>query len=439
MSVSIHLNGKPASQMRPAIFKHVVRQTEGEGEEVAKNTDSAIDPALTPYNVLLMTPDSGRFGAMRKKAEAISEARKAAGKKALYKNTNLFMTGTLQLSDDTLALMGWKSDENGKKLPVDKQSEKAVKLVTAVYASVFKSVKEQPDLYGDVFAASLHFDEGAPHVDFLVDPLDTEHPERTASYYLNGAPGTPKGAQLSKMQDCLLDKCPLQDNVRQAFDIRRGDSEAKRVDLARQTRKAKKQAENAKNDVKEANARKKALQAEIRGLEAKAGDLSIQAQKALETANTQAQAILQDAERKAKEREAAVACREKAVTKREMAVKAVSLQNSKEKRELKARAVLLDAKEAKLAEITQNNQETEHRIDVKLAKTEEMVNKLDRAAVGLRQIRERLRKDLVEPQKSRVQRKAIEVLDSHPLEKPEDGIALANAIEQLMDEEGLSL
>lgn len=249
MSVSVHMNGRKRSDMRAPLATHQARLNEEDGKKALRNTDSAIDPKLTHMNVALV-PDQSRtrFKEMKKKLDIMSEKRVARGGKRIYKSANVFMVGTLQIGDDSLEKLGWKWDEDGKKLPADQQSETALKNVRLVYEDMLRSVQAQPEIYGEVFSATLHMDEGSPHVDFMTDVLDVNEPDRLVAYYTqgvkgrsaqNGRPavkGTPVGEKLRNMQDCLMKHSKLSKETIEKYDLKRGDSKKKKIDKVKTIR-----------------------------------------------------------------------------------------------------------------------------------------------------------------------------------------------------------
>ena len=237
MSVSIHLNGRTRGEIRPAIVQHQIRSDEQTGKDAKAHTDSAINPALSAYNVRLHhEPDL--LDTIRQEHDQVNQARLDQGKRKLRTDANIMLTGTIQLSDDSLQALGWRFDDNGVKLPVDQQPEQARKNVTMVYQEITRSVMAQPERYGRVRSATLHYDETSPHVDLISDPLDPARPDRTARTILNGSPGAKRGQAMREMQDHLCDHVRYKADVMDRFGLRRGDSQSKRVDRARKTRQA---------------------------------------------------------------------------------------------------------------------------------------------------------------------------------------------------------
>lgn len=254
MSVSIHMNGRTRGEIRPAIVQHQIRSDEQTGKDAKAHTDSAINPALSKYNVRLHH-EPGLLDTIRREHDQVNQARLDQGKRKLRADANIMLTGTIQLSDDTLQALGWRFDSDGVKLPVDQQSEQAVKNVTMVYQEITRSVMAQPDRYGRVRSATLHYDETSPHVDLIADPLDPNRPDRTARTILNGSKGSKRGQAMREMQDHLCDHVRYKADVMDRFDLRRGDSQSKRVDRARKTRQAEQRLKRRESRLNERESR----------------------------------------------------------------------------------------------------------------------------------------------------------------------------------------
>lgn len=254
MSVSIHLNGRTRGEIRPAIVQHQIRSDEQTGKDAKAHTDSAINPALSKYNVRLHhEPDL--LDTIRQEHDQVNAKRVEQGKRKLRTDANIMLTGTIQLSDDSLKALGWRFDDNGVKLPVDQQPEQARKNVTMVYQEITRSVMAQPERYGRVRSATLHYDETSPHVDLISDPLDPARPDRTARTILNGSPGAKRGQAMREMQDHLCDHVRYKADVMDRFDLRRGDSRSKRVDRARKTRQAEQRLKRRESRLNERESR----------------------------------------------------------------------------------------------------------------------------------------------------------------------------------------
>ena len=254
MSVSIHLNGRTRGEIRPAIVQHQIRSDEQTGKDAKAHTDSAINPALSKYNVRLHhEPDL--LDTIRHEHDQVNAKRVEQGKRKLRTDANIMLTGTIQLSDDSLKALGWRFDDNGVKLPVDQQPDQAVKNVTMVYQEITRSVMAQPERYGRIRSATLHYDETSPHVDLISDPLDPTRPDRTARTILNGSKGSKRGQAMREMQDHLCDHVRYKADVMDRFDLRRGDSQSKRVDRARKTRQAEQRLKRREDALKRRESR----------------------------------------------------------------------------------------------------------------------------------------------------------------------------------------
>jgi hypothetical protein len=282
MSVSVHMNGRKRAEMKKPLKDHQERKNKKDGKEAAKHSDSAIDENLTAMNVSYIS-DEERFPKMRKKLDVINEKRIENGQRKIRKDANILMAGTLQISDDSLEALGWKSDENGKKLPSNQQSEQALNNVKVVYQDMFKSIQSQPEIYGDVFSATLHLDESSPHVDFMSDPLSVENINQTARDFLNGKKGTPKGEKLRDMQDNIMAKSQLKKDVIDAFGLVRGDSFKSKVDKVKTIKKDEKKIDVAQKSITQAASN---IQIEVeklgsreKGLEKKEQEMNVKTQE----------------------------------------------------------------------------------------------------------------------------------------------------------------
>jgi len=282
MSVSVHMNGRKRAEMKKPLKDHQERKNKKDGKEAAKHSDSAIDENLTAMNVSYIS-DEERFPKMRKKLDVINEKRIENGQRKIRKDANILMAGTLQISDDSLEALGWKSDENGKKLPSNQQSEQALNNVKVVYQDMFKSIQSQPEIYGDVFSATLHLDESSPHVDFMSDPLSVENINQTARDFLNGKKGTPKGEKLRDMQDNIMAKSQLKKDVIDTFGLVRGDSFKSKVDKVKTIKKDEKKIDVAQKSITQAASN---IQIEVeklgsreKGLEKKEQEINVKTQE----------------------------------------------------------------------------------------------------------------------------------------------------------------
>lgn len=250
MSGSVHINGNTRANMKSTLRQHQLRDDEKEGQKALKATESDIDPKLSHMN-LNYFDDPDRFPKMRKKIDTINEKRTQDGKKKMYKSANVFMTGTLQLSNESLHRLGWKfEDEEALEdaLPADKQPEHALKNVKAVYADMIQSVHKQPEVYGDVFSATLHLDESSPHVDFLSDPLDVDKPYQAARAFLNGPKGDAK-RNVRRMQDNLFKHSRFDEATKKKYDLVRGEPYSKKKDKMKTIKKDEVEVKKAQKDL----------------------------------------------------------------------------------------------------------------------------------------------------------------------------------------------
>lgn len=259
MTVSANMNGKNVGQANGGIRQHMERDDEKSGVTASLYSDSKIDPSLSKYNVALKKFKGNPIKEIRDDFEEINEIRRGHGLRKAQKNKGIFMTSTLQLSDNSLELLGWihdpvylqaleegwnkdkiKSEKITKWLTVDKQDKQAVENVKLVYEDMLGSIEKQPDRYGVVKGAFLHFDESSPHVDVLQNCLDTndfEFEQSGALYYTHGTKGlTKKGVRLSEAQDHLMDYTKFSPETIEKFDLKRGERGADKKDLVKDLR-----------------------------------------------------------------------------------------------------------------------------------------------------------------------------------------------------------
>lgn len=246
MSGSVHINGNTRANMKSTLRQHQLRDDEEEGKKALKATESDIDPKLSHMNINYFD-DPERFPKMREKIDTINEKRTQDGKKKMYKSANVFMTGTLQLSNESLQRLGWQFDGDDA-LPADKQPEHALKNVKAVYADMVQSVHKQPEVYGDVFSATLHLDESSPHVDFLSDPLDVDKPYQAARAFLNGPKGDAK-RNVRRMQDNIFKHSRFDEATKTKYDLVRGEPYSKKKDKMKTIKKDEAEVKKAQEDL----------------------------------------------------------------------------------------------------------------------------------------------------------------------------------------------
>lgn len=257
LSISVHVNGHTKSDIRKGIRQHQERNDEKEGIVASNNSASSISPADSNMNVQFIKSDENRLDEIKEKLNVINEKRVQQGQRKLRKDANVFLTGTIQLSDETLQKLGWRIDKNedgSKKYGVRQQHPQAVKNVKIIYSQLVKSVVEQKDVFGDVFSATLHFDESTPHIDFMSDVLDVNFTDQTARTFVNGPKGTPRGAKLKAMQDKIVEGAHFRSEHVEKFDLRRGDSESLKVDKAKRLRVSEKELEEREVSLKRRSA-----------------------------------------------------------------------------------------------------------------------------------------------------------------------------------------
>lgn len=342
MSGSVHINGNTRANMKSTLRQHQLRDNEEEGKKALRATESDIDPKLSHMNINYFD-DPERFPKMREKIDTINEKRTQDGKKKMYKSANVFMTGTLQLSNESLHRLGWKfEDEEALEdaLPADKQSEQALKNVKLVYADMIESVKKQPEIYGDVFSATLHLDESSPHVDFLSDPLDVDKPYQAARAFLNGPKGDAK-QKVRGMQDNLFKHSKFDEATKKKFDLVRGEPYSKKKDKMK----------TIKKDEAEVSRAQKAL---TQGL----------------TVTGQAVQAIGEREKELDERENALNGREDEVTERESNVSDDMKRLREQQEAVKRQKMAVEAKEQEVEDKDQGADE----------KLSEAQNKLDMAS-----------------------------------------------------------
>lgn len=239
MSLSAHINGKPLKKLGGGVQLHQERFDEKQGLDVLQNTDSFINVSQTKYNVSLFKSDVLNDGKTVKQylsdeLKKVNEKRVSElGKRAFRNDANVLGIGTFQISDDSLERLGFDKDK-----PWDEQSENAQNLVKEVYKRMVNNAVGKPDIYGKILTATLHVDESTPHVDFITSGIDEDRPEWSMRDVLNGRTGVKRGTKLKAMQDDL--NTIFSDKDKERFLLTRGDPDAKKKDLAKQTRIAMK-------------------------------------------------------------------------------------------------------------------------------------------------------------------------------------------------------
>lgn len=265
MAISSKIKGQSHKKISSGLQHHQERFSEKEGLEALKNTDSKIDVSQTKFNQLLFKSDELQGRSVRKfvseEFEKVNTKRKEMGKRAYRPDSNTIGMGNFQISDDSLALLGY---DKSKKW--DEQSKQAQDNVIIAYKRLVNNAIKKPDIYGKVLTASLHVDESTPHVDFLTTGLDAERPDWSLREVLNGKEWRdengkrrfpPRGSKLSAMQDDI--NTVFNETERERFKLERGMKKSERIDFAKQTRKAEKliKQESKALDEKEINLSKR--------------------------------------------------------------------------------------------------------------------------------------------------------------------------------------
>lgn len=231
MAISIHFKSKTASEMRSGLELHIER-TPADVEAVRKETDSYIDGTQTQFNRTLYRSErleGRRFGAVvREERDALREV--WTGRKR-QKNAHDGSVATLQLSNDTLELMGYekfKDDVNGQPIikPWSEQTEEAREKVVRAYQAMVDEVCSDRWRYGDVLLAQLHVDESTPHVEVVSVMIDRNDVGFTRKRILNGE-GTPvRGRKYLKQTQTNLaegTRARLGKEFSDAYKIERGE------------------------------------------------------------------------------------------------------------------------------------------------------------------------------------------------------------------------
>lgn len=321
MAISSKIKGQSHKKISSGLQHHQERFSEKEGLEALKNTDSKIDVSQTKFNQLLFKSDELQGRSVRKfvseEFEKVNTKRKEMGKRAYRPDSNTIGMGNFQISDDSLALLGY---DKSKKW--DEQSKQAQDNVIIAYKRLVNNAIKKPDIYGKVLTASLHVDESTPHVDFLTTGLDAERPDWSLREVLNGKEWRdengkrrfpPRGSKLSAMQDDI--NTVFNETERERFKLERGMKKSERFDFAKQTRKAEKliKQESKALDEKEINlskrkqsldkretnveARESVLDARERAIEQKEAELSRGVSESLREAQRALREVREENER----------------------------------------------------------------------------------------------------------------------------------------------
>lgn len=187
--------GRKQSKLGAGLQHHQERFSEAQAIEVAKSTDSRIDPTQSQYNISFTQCDEPYYEKMIKTYEAVNDARIKAGKRRMRSDANIGFVGTLQVGDDVLEATGYDKSKPWSENTLDSRNK-----IKTFYKYMFEHLESRPDLYGVVESATLHVDESTPHVDFLTRAIDVYNLDLNASKLSRGKT---KGEKQRIMQDEL--------------------------------------------------------------------------------------------------------------------------------------------------------------------------------------------------------------------------------------------
>lgn len=287
MSLSNHVSPKSLKNISSGVQHHQERFSEKEALEVLKNTSSSIDVTQTKYNKSLYKSDKLKDKSVKEfvsnELKIVNEKRVSEGKRKRRPDANSIGVGTFQISDDSLEKIGY---DKSKKW--EDQTEQARKNVTVVYERLVRNAVSKPDIYGRVLTATLHVDEGSPHVDYMTTGVDAERPDWSLREVLNGKEWRdetgkrrfpPKGAKLRALQDDL--NTVFSEQEQKNFGLHRGSSESENMDYAKKKRKVKKQLDDREESLSK---RESLLEARTRELDKREADLDRQTSERLREA-----------------------------------------------------------------------------------------------------------------------------------------------------------
>lgn len=187
--------GRKQSKLGAGLQHHQERFSEAQAIEVAKSTDSRIDPTQSQYNISFKQCAEPYYEKMIKTYEAVNDARIKAGKRRMRSDANIGFVGTLQAGDDVLEATGYDKSKPWSENTLDSRNK-----IKTFYKYMFEHLESRPDLYGVVESATLHVDESTPHVDFLTRAIDVYNLDLNASKLSRGKT---KGEKQRIMQDEL--------------------------------------------------------------------------------------------------------------------------------------------------------------------------------------------------------------------------------------------
>lgn len=244
--------GRKQSKLGAGLQHHQERFSEAQAIEVAKSTDSRIDPTQSQYNISFKKCDEPYYEKMTKTYEAVNDARIKAGKRRMRSDANIGFVGTLQVGDDVLEASGYDKSKPWSENTLDSRSK-----IKTFYKYMFEHLESRPDLYGVVESATLHVDESTPHVDFLTRAIDLSDLDLNASKLSSGKN---KGEKQRIMQDELAKD--VKNRFVEKYGLEKGSKIVDRYGLVRGTPGGSKRDKlvKLKEYEKELNAKEKDLE-----------------------------------------------------------------------------------------------------------------------------------------------------------------------------------
>lgn len=251
--------GRKQSKLGAGLQHHQERFSEAQAIEVAKSTDSRIDPTQSQYNISFKQCDEPYYEKMIKTYEAVNDARIKAGKRRMRSDANIGFVGTLQVGDDVLEATGYDKSKPWSENTLDSRNK-----IKTFYKYMFEHLESRPDLYGVVESATLHVDESTPHVDFLTRAIDVYNLDLNASKLSRGKT---KGEKQRIMQDELAKD--VKNRFVEKYGLEKGSKIVDRYGLVRGTPGGSKRDKlvKLKEYEKEINAKEKDLEKREKELE----------------------------------------------------------------------------------------------------------------------------------------------------------------------------
>ena len=268
--------GRKQSKLGAGLQHHQERFSEAQAIEVAKSTDSRIDPTQSQYNISFKQCDEPYYEKMIKTYEAVNDARIKAGKRRMRSDANIGFVGTLQVGDDVLEATGYDKSKPWSENTLDSRNK-----IKTFYKYMFEHLESRPDLYGVVESATLHVDESTPHVDFLTRAIDVCNLDLNASKLSRGKT---KGEKQRIMQDELAKD--VKNRFVERYGLEKGSKIVDQYGLVRGTPGGSKRDKlvKLKEYEKELNAKEKDLEKrekelEKRQIDFKASERRLESQK----------------------------------------------------------------------------------------------------------------------------------------------------------------